>query len=85
MQIFINCRCRAWVPERSYYERPLFFEYNNTAAMASVTFIKWHKTPDGYSVSPERVEFLQSREKVRTAPLFLRSAGSTVLHPGDCD
>eukprot|EP00892_Ulva_mutabilis_P006194 jgi/Ulvmu1/3947/UM018_0170.1 len=55
---------RTWVPSRSHYERPLFFEYNATAAVAQVTFLDWHQTPEGYHVAPQRVEFLRSKDKV---------------------
>lgn len=57
--------CSVWAPERSFYERPLFFEYNSTAAEARVSFIKWHQTAEGYIISPERVLFLKSNEKAR--------------------
>ena len=47
------------------YERPLFFDYNATAATATAHFVTWYQSPSGHMVSPRNVQFLQDGQHVR--------------------
>jgi hypothetical protein len=53
------------------FTRPLFFDYNDTAAVATAHFIKWHQAPAGHMTSPQQVKFLQDGQRVCTMRLCI--------------
>jgi hypothetical protein len=55
------------------YTRPLFFDYNGTAAVATADFIKWHRDASGGMLAPQHVQFLKDGQHVRSTPAGARA------------
>ena len=69
-----------WLPERAVYTRPLFFDYNSTAAVAVASFLSWHQGDGGAMVAPQAAQFLKAGQRVRRRCCLAESSCNARVH-----